>query len=450
MKKKRILLINPPFYKLMNSHFNGLSLGLSYIASILSKYEYDVKIYNTDYEKKNKYAKLRKIFNEYDNYKIILSNLSHPIWIEIKSEIKKISPDIVGITMLTGTYKSAQNIGKIIKEINKNIIVVVGGTHATVMSEEVIKNDCFDFVVRGEGEYTFLEIVNEKPLHTIKGLTYIDKNGMIINNQDRDFIKNLDSIPFPSRDLYINSDKYMDYGYIITGRGCPFECTFCASKKLWKKKVRFRSPKNVFDEIKFVHEKYNTKFFYFIDDTFTMNKNRTSEICKLLIKNNMDITWICDTRIDTLDEELLYIMKKSGCIRVKIGVESGSERILKMIKKRITKEQIRNTVSIIKKTGIEITIYLMIGFPTETNYESQETLDFAQELNPNYYSISILAPYPGTEIYDDIIKSNIPLPKEHWEYFFHQSKDMILSRNINMSLIDNCLKLNEKNRKVRI
>jgi len=448
--KKRVLLINPPFYRLMNSHFNGLSLGLSYIAAVLSKNGYEARIYNADYEPSEKYADLKKIFEGYDSYKKILSNLNHPLWLEIKEKIESFSPDIIGISVLTGMYKSAENVAKIAKESDEEIKIVVGGTHPTVLPEETIKNRYFDYVVRGEGEYTFLDILNGKKLSDIKGLTYINERKEIVNNSSREFIECLDSLPFPSRDLYLNDNKYMDYGYVMTGRGCPFECTFCASKKIWERRARFRSPQNVFDEVKLVNEKYGTKFFYFIDDTFTLNKKRSKEICKLLVENNLDITWICDTRIDTLDEELLRLMKKSGCVRVKLGVESGSDRILKITKKNITKKQVKDVVSLIKKVGIEITVYLMIGFPTETKEEMQETLDLARELDADYYSLSILAPYPGTEIYDDVIKSGIELPKEHWEYFFHQSKDMILSDNIDKHLVDACLALNDRKGKVRI
>jgi radical SAM superfamily enzyme YgiQ (UPF0313 family) len=433
----------------MNSHFNGLTLGLSYIAAVVSKDGHEVKIYNADYKSEKKYADLRKLFEGYDNYKKILSNLKHPLWLEIKENIKRFSPDIVGITMLTGTYKSAVNVGRIVKEINKDITVVVGGTHPTVLPEETIKNDCFDHVARGEGEYIFLDIVNGKKPEDIKGLTYINKDNQVANNPDREFIKDLDSLPLPSRDLYLNVDEHMDYGYVMTGRGCPFECTFCASKKMWKKRTRFRSPQNVVKEVKETNKKFGTTFFYFVDDTFTMNKKRSKEICRLLIKNNLDITWICDTRVDTLDEELAKLMKQAGCVRVKLGVESGCERILKMTKKNITKKQIKTAVSIMKKVGIETTAYLMIGFPTETKDEAEETLAFAGEIDSDYYSLSILAPYPGTEIYDDVIKNGIKLPKEHWEYFFHQSKDMILADNIDEKLVDKCLALNEINGKIR-
>ena len=446
---EKILLINPPFYRLMNSHFNGLSLGLCYIASVLSNNGHDVKIYNADYLNETRYANQIEIIDNYDNYKQILQNPQHKIWGEIGKVIRDFSPDIVGITALTGTYKSAENIAKIAKEIGSNIVVVVGGVHPTLLPDESIENECFDYVVRGEGEQTFLELANGLKKENILGLTFRDDSGNVVHNQSRGYIEDLDSIPFPARELYLNETEGMDYGYIITGRGCPFECTYCASKKIWNKQTRFRSEQNVMDEIKYVYGTFGTRSFYFIDDTFTLNRKRAKIICQMIIDAGLDIEWICDTRVDTLDEELLHLMKEAGCSRVKIGVESGSERILKKIKKGINKEQIRRAVSLIKDVGIDLTIYLMIGFPTETDSEVHETIEFARELDPNYYSLSILAPYPGTEIYDDVIRSGITLPKEHWEYFFHQSKDMILTLNIDEKTVNEFLSLNDDAGKVR-
>lgn len=446
---KKILLINPPFYRLMNSHFNGLSLGLGYIASVLKNNGHVVKIYNADYLNENHYANQIEIFKSYEGYKNTLNNLKHPIWHEIRNVIDEFSPDVVGITALTGTYKSAGNIAKITKDIDLDIIVIIGGVHPTLLPDETIKNELFDFVIRGEGEQTFLELVNGTKKDNIAGLTYRDHSGNIIHNPPREYIKNLDTLPFPARELYLNEPEGMDYGYIMTGRGCPFECTYCASKKIWNRKTRFRSEQNVIEEIKHVFNTFGTRSFYFIDDTFTLNQNRAKRICQMIVDEALDIEWICDTRIDTLDEELLQLMKKAGCTRIKIGVESGSERILKKIKKGLTKEQIRTAVSMIKDVGIDLTIYLMIGFPTETDSEALETIEFAKELNPTYCSLSILAPYPGTEVYDDMIESGVELPKEHWEYFFHQSKDMILTLNIKESTVNKFFSLNDVEGKSR-
>ena len=445
----RILLINPPFYRLMNSHFNGLSLGLCYIASILSKHGYDVTIFNGDFKKSQKYSTQKEIFDNYPQYNKILTDPGHELWQEIKNVIRDVNPSVIGISMLTGTYKSAQNIAVIAKQINPAINIIAGGTHPSICAQEVLASGLFDFVIRGEGEYTFLEILQGIPPGKISGLSYKKSDGRIIHNKDRNFIEDLDTLPFPARHLYVHEQNSMDFGYILTGRGCPFECTFCASKKIWKNHVRYRSPENVVDEINYVYHTFGTRFFYFIDDTFTLDKRRTEKILNLLSNLHLPIQWICDTRVNVLDENLLLLMKSAGCVRVKIGVESGSDRILQLIKKNITVNQIRTTVDLIKKTGLDVTIYLMAGFPSETKEDMLQTLAFAQELDPTYYSISIVTPYPGTEIYDEMLQSG-KMPLKKWEFFYHQSRDMMILNNIDQDILNELLALNDRNGKVRL
>lgn len=449
VSKKRVLLISPPFYRLMGSHFNSIPLGIAYIAAVLNENGHDAKIYNADYEDRRDYANQRQIFEGYENYKKILNDSKHPIWKEVKAQIEKFAPDIVGITMLTGTFKSVVNVAKIAKEINKEIIVMVGGVHPTILPEECIKISDIDYAVIGEGEYVALDFVNDKKLEEIPGLVF-KRNGKIINNGKRGFIENLDKLPFPARDSFVNPPTDPnEYGGIITGRGCVGECTFCASKKLWGRTVRFRSIESVFQEIKYLYNNYNTRFIDFRDDTLTLSMGRAKKLFRQIIDSSVKIEWTCDTRVDRLDKELLTLMKESGCKRVKIGVESGSQRILNMVKKGITKEQVHNAVKMIKEVGIPFTIYLLIGFPGETDEEVRETLNFAKELDPNYYSLSIVAPYYGTEIYDDFLKNNPGKLKENWEYFFHQSKDMILTDGISEEIVEEFLSLNERNGKSR-
>jgi len=443
--KPKVLLVNPPFWRLLGSHFNSLPLGLCYIASVLKANNHNVLVYNTDYDSKPDYSNIKEIYNNYEDYKEILSNLNHLIWQEINKQIIKYSPDIVGITINTSTYKSAENIAKLIKTHNKNVQIIVGGIHPTVLPNETIQSSYFDLVVRGEGEFTFLEILNGKSSYDkIKGITYYEgETNQIFENPQRDFVCNLDCLPFPARDLFLNDTKYMEYGYILSGRGCPFNCTFCASEKLWKSQVRFRSPENVINEIDHVYDTYGTRFFYFVDDTFTLNKERIKRICTDL-KVFDDITWICNVRVGTVSEQTLQIMKDSGCIRLKVGIESGSDRILRK-HKSITKKQVKDFISLTKKVGIDITGYFMIGFPEETNETVKETIFFAKELDLSYISPSILTPYPGTKIYDDMIKSGVNLPSK-WEYFFHQSKDMV--RNINEEFVDEFISLGERGERI--
>jgi len=427
----------------MGSHFNGMNLGLSYIASVLAHNGHNVAIYNADYLDTNEYLNQRQIFNNYDNYKVVLNDLNNPLWKEIELKIRDSRPDVIGLTMLTANYKVDKIIAGIAKKINKDIKIVVGGTHATIDPDNTLKNDEFDYLVRGEGELTFLELVEGRDKKSIKGLSY-KQNNKIIQNEKRPFIKDLDGLPFPSRDLFINSTNYIDYGNVITGRGCPYTCVFCASQKIWERKVRLRSPQNVIEELKDLKNRFNPPIIYFIDDTFTLIKDRAKNICRKIIEEKINIPWKCDTRVDKLDYELVNLMKKAGCIRIKIGVETGSENMQNKIKKKLTLDKIREGVKIIKSVGLPLTVYLMAGFPGETNRDIKNTIEFAKEIDADYYSLSIVAPYLGTEIYDEFIKSGNNINKEHWEYFYHQSKFMILNNNIDPELIDEFLALNER------
>ena len=442
-KGKKILLISPPFYRLMGSHHNGINLGLSYVASVLKSGGFHADIYNADYVDSDRYLDQREIFDNYNNYREAIEDMSNPIWKEVFSTVEKYGPDIVGITMFTANYKAARIIASFIKRINKDTVVVVGGTHPTIDPDGTMANDEFDYLVRGEGEYTFLDLISGAAIEDIKGLSY-KKHGRVIHNPERGYIQDLDALPFPSRDSFINGVKNMDYGNIITGRGCPFTCIYCASNKIWGRNTRFRSAGNVIDELIYLQHNFNSPLVYFVDDTFTLKRDRARDICRGMIEKGLHLEWKCDTRVDCIDYELVRLMKEAGCVRIKIGVETGSERIMKKIKKGLTREKVRRGVDIIKKAGVPITVYLMAGFPGETNDDIKKTIEFAREIDADYYSLSIVAPYLGTEIYDDFIRSNQKIDKEHWEYFYHQSKFMILNNKIDPKLLDEFLSLNER------
>jgi radical SAM superfamily enzyme YgiQ (UPF0313 family) len=193
-----------------------------------------------------------------------------------------------------------------------------------------------------------------------------------------------------------------------------------------------------------MYDQFGIKRLHFKDDTFVLNKKRILDLCNRITDAGLKIKWTCDTRVDNLDEATLRLMKNAGCVRLKIGVDSGSDKILKKVKKGITTDQIKRGVDLIKKVGIKFTVYLLIGFPGETEEDIRETLEVARKLDANYNSLSIVAPYFGTEIYEDFIKRNGAKGiKEHWEYFYHQSKDMILTDGIPEELVDEFLLLNE-------
>lgn len=441
----KVLLIAPPFYRLLGSHFNGLHLGIAYIASLLQKHGHDVKIYNADYQDNSNYLNLKEIFNNFPSYKAVLNDLTHPIWGEIRNAIYEYSPDIVGVTMFTANFKSAKNIAQISKALNPGIKTVVGGPHADLNPDEIMQQDEFEFVVRGEGEFTLLELAEGKKIKDIQGLSH-KLDGRIIHNEARPFLDNLDLLPFPSRDSYLNhiDRSFLDVGYLITGRGCPFTCTYCASPVIWQRCTRFRSVPNVLEELEHLRDVFSLIHVHFVDDTFTINKRRTKEICRSIIKRIPDLKWTCEARVDTLDEELVSLMVEAGCNRIKIGVESGSNRVLKMIKKGFNTDVVRRAVSIIKKHKLHLTVYLMAGFPGETTEDLKKTIDLARELNADYYSLSIFTPYYGTQIWKDLEKTGKKINKEHWEYFYHQSQEMVSNDELDPSVVEEFLALNEK------
>ena len=440
--EKRILLIAPPFYRLMGSHYNGLHLGIGYIASVLKQHGHEVKVYNADYSNTDEYSDQRQLFESYNLYKATLNDLSHPIWQEVRGKISDFAPDFIGITMLTANYKAAKNIAEIAKAVNNKIKVIVGGAHPTLDPEGTLAVEVFDYVIRGEGEFTFLELVSGQEEEQIKGLSF-KRDGKPVHNENRPFIQDLDCLPFPSRDSFLNDTEYLDFGHVITGRGCPFSCSYCASPQLWQRTVRFRSVSNVIDELEHLKKNYNSSLVHFADDTFTLNKQRAKEICREIIKRQLGITWVSETRADCLDEELVALMKEAGCVRIKIGAESGSDRILRKVCKGTTIEEIRRAVRLIRDQGLPLTVHLMAGFPGETNEDLRQTIDFAKELKADYYSLSVLAPYYGTEIWDELEKSGRKPDMEHWEYFYHQSQDMILNNDLDPDMVDEFFSLNE-------
>lgn len=434
----------------MGSHYNGIHLGLCYIASVLNKNGFDTEIYNADFLDSATYSNQKELFDNFDVYINILNDPAHPIWLEVREAIRNADPDYIGIQMYTGTFKSVQMVAALAKSLKPEVKIAVGGTHPTLDPFGTIKCEHYDYVIRGEGEYTFTEILEGREPAAIKGLTFKNSGGEAVSNEAREFMEDLDSLPFPARDKILSGNGKTDVGAIITGRGCPFQCSYCASPELSNQKARYRSVENVLEELEYMTRHLNISLVRFQDDTFTLNKSRTAEICDGMLRKGIDVQWVCDTRVDRIDGDLLKLMKRAGCVRVKIGVESGSDEILKKVRKGVTVERIRRGVEVIKGAGIPLTIYLMIGFPGETDDDVRKTIRFADEIDADYNSLSVVAPYYGTRIYKNLVKEGFGFEKSNWEYFFHQSRAMIMNTKISRQVIDEFFGLNDKNKGARV
>lgn len=429
----KILLIDPPFYRFIDYYNRFFPLGLSYLAAVLQREEYEVMIYDADCNINPSKMDFTRLEDDYPIYLKSLQDDDHLIWQELREVFHNFSPDIVGITVWTTFAASAFKIASIIKKMNKDMPVIMGGPHISIKYDEVLKI-CpdVDILVRGEGEETFLEMVRTmkgkvdvkfevKELKDICGISY-RKNGKIFHNPPRNFIKGLDTIPFPARDLLLNNASYNseDMGLLMTSRGCPYNCTYCATS-IWERKTRYRSPDNVIEEIKFVMDTYGTTQFTFKDDSFTVNRRRVHEFCDRLIKENIKIKWDCNTRVDLVDEELLRKMKKSGCNSIKVGIETGSGKILKLINKKITFDQCRRTAKLFKKAGIHWTGYFMAGVPSETKEDIYSTLKFMRELKPDYASFCTYEPFPGTELFKIGLEKGLTKSGQTLEDFYNTS-----------------------------
>lgn len=375
----KILLIDPPFQKFIGLQKYYVPLGLLYLAGELRK-RHDVTVYDADYFPEGKALSYIEQGENHHLYAEALENDNHPVWLEIDRVVREINPDVVGISLISTKYISGMKIAERCKKLGVKR-VICGGPHATIDPDEVLSNPHVDSVIMGEGEYCFEDAMTQRKV--------LGKR-----------ITDLDALNFPARDLLYNIVKYTpkDLGMIMTSRGCPFNCNFCCSVKLWDRKVVYRSIDSVIAEIKQVKDTYGTTDFYMVDDSFTATRKRTLEFCAKA--RELGITWSCLTRADLIDEELALAMKNAGCRMIKIGVESGSERILKIMNKKIHRDDVIRAASIFKKIGLKWFTYFIIGVPEETKEDLEQTINFVKEVRPDYASFGVYTPLPGTPFYD--------------------------------------------------
>ncbi len=447
MRFKKILLIVPPFYRLMGGKNNWIQLGLGYLASFLNKNGFKAMILNADYEDKDRDLSLKEVFAGYDNYRKIINDTNHPVWQDIKKRIAEYKPDLIGMTIvLSATLKCAENIARLAKEVDPDVKIIVGGPHATLVYDNTITKDWVDYVARQEGEHAMLELARGDDLSGIKGLSYKDEAGKPVHNKPRELMSDLDSLPFPSPEYLLIpvKDLKSNFGMITSSRGCSLNCIFCSSPRLWNKRVRFRSVDNIMAELEYRHDKYGVKRYYFCDDNISINKKFGKELCKRIIAKNWDLAWSCEARVKSFDEELLKLMKEAGCKRIKLGVESGSDKVLEYMKKGITVKDVRETVKLIEKAGIEMTIYILLGMPVEEPEDIEMTYSLLEEIKPAYVSLSVATPHIGSELWDRMKESNIDFPEDLWADYYAQSATTILNKNINKEVVDRFLALNER------
>ncbi len=365
----------------------------------------------------------------------VLDDPEHPIWVELERQILAHDPDLVGITCNSGNMDAVR---LMVRRLNhRSVPVILGGSHPTVLPEQSIRYTSADLAAIGEGELTLLSVLDAweygASVSSIASLAR-KENGQVITNPRGPLIDPIDDLPIPDRSFINRSDYFGEV--IMTGRGCPFDCSYCASKNIWGRRVRLRSVPSIIDELKMLmeaaqsdispscgpgdHERPGRWVVKVLDDTFTVNRKRTLRLLEEIIAQGLNrFEFTGGVRADTLDGELVAAMRKANFRRVTLGVESGSPRILKMIRKGETNEQVKRALTLLRDAGIHSHAFFMIGLPGETPEDIELSKKLILEARPDHVEINMVTPYPGTDIFPKLMPED-PLKIDRWYRWFHQ------------------------------
>lgn len=325
-------------------------------------------------------------------------------WRDLEADIADFRPHVLMISVTTPSLAQDLEAARVAKRLDPGILTVAKGAHFLVYDRETLEQ-CpeLDCVIRGEYELTAAELGVGAPLDSILGITWRRPDGIIQQNPPRPFIEDLDSIPFPARhlvrnELYFRPDTMEPQTTIVTNRGCPHACVYCLAPVVSGKKNRYRSVGNVLAEIRECVERFGIRNFLFRSDLFTQNKKWVIELCQAIIDAKLDIEWASNSRVDTINAEMLHWMKKAGCWIIAYGVESGNQEMLDLMKKKATVEQAREAIRLTREAGIKSSVYLLMGLPWERPETIEDNIRFAQELMPDFLEIFYTYPFPGTEL----------------------------------------------------
>ena len=441
---KRVLLIDPPWYRLFGGFLPRIPIGLAYLASVLEEKGHTAKVYVADYDKQalesGKYFRTHDLIVNVKNYHSTLGDLSAPIWNEVRRIIRDFRPDVVGLSVMTGKLGAGTNIAKITKEIaeeeGREIRVIFGGPHATAMPEEVARDPNIDVVFKREAELSLIEWIDRldqpEKWSEVGGLTFRGPSGELVDTGYMPFVADLNTLPFQARHLVHDKESFPpeSFGYIFASRGCPYECNYCSSHDTWSRKIRYIEPKRVVDEIEHSYHTYGTRYFSFEDDVFPFNRDHTIEVCEDIVERGLEIEWTCETRVNVLTEEIAQAIAKAGCTEVKLGVETGDQEILKWIKKKASLDQARIAADLLHDVNVDVATFFMVGFPDETRETMLKSFEFMKSLKPANICFSKTTPYPGTELYQLCIDQGLLDSGLDWSQFFHQNDSIHIMRNL--------------------
>jgi radical SAM superfamily enzyme YgiQ (UPF0313 family) len=438
---RRVLLIEPPFYRLFKDSYSlsKYPLSLGYLAqSVLKHLDWEVCTYNADFNPNAEPVEIAYLTGTgYQRYLAELKHQAGRVWSQITDVIADFAPDVVGISCKSQAYRSACLVARLAKQVNKDALVILGGPHPSMVGREAVSSADVDLAVVGEGEETLVELLHcvgsRGQLADIPGIIYRDQ-GIIRTTAARPPVHCLDGLGFPHAEasrVLKNFSSYPTHAFstLMATRGCPFACLFCGSRYIWGRKVRYRSPAHVVGEIQAL-QKLGLDTVHFDDDTFGVTKTYISKLCHVLRTECPGVRWSCELHVNLVHDDIIAELAQAGCYYIQLGVESGNNEILRQIRKGFTIEKARRAANTIKRHGLILQAFFMVGFPDETEESLRDTMDAIATINADTISYSIFTPYPGTEAFDICRQYGLIDSAYDVSRFNHQSPENCFCRNI--------------------
>lgn len=378
---EKVLLISPPFERFMGLSRFYYHIGLASLAAVLECAGIDVLIYDADYDPNGDMLSPKQLIKKHSDYEQALRGYSNPIWREIIDVVNEYRPDAIGVSVLSVTFPSAKHMIRLLRTLYPEIMIFTGGVHATLCPEELL--DLSDYVITNEGEYVIVDVVRGKV-----------KKGLVKGKR----VEDLDSLPFPAIHRLYKVDRYSkrDLSIVMSSRGCTNSCKFCNSFDIWNCNVIRKSTDYFVNEIKHLIVDYGINDFFITDDTFTCNKDWLQDF--LVKVKPLNISWRCFSRVDTIEENLVDQMIDAGCRHMKLGIESGSQRILDKINKGIQVSDILRADKILKKKKIKWSAYFIIGFPNETIEDIRKTQEMIKLISADSVTVNVYTPLPKNRL----------------------------------------------------
>lgn len=426
-----LLLIDPPYYRLYKDSYSltRYPLSLGYLASeARRRTNWNVVVYNADFRPTSEpYQVSHLIGAGFQRYRRLLTEADAPIWSEVAGVVQRYRPRVVGVSCKSQTFAAGCRVAGIVKRLFPDATVVVGGPHVSMVGGDVLDCPDIDIAVRGEGERTLVEVLEAiEAGRSVEGVAGVIRraDGQAVMNPPRDLIENLDELSFPHQAARHVLHEFALYppeafNHIFAIRGCPYNCYFCGSRNVWTRRVRGRSVTNVLAELEELY-RLGLRSVHFDDDTFGVKLSYVRELCEGIMARCPGMAWSCELHVNLVTDELVSTMASAGCTSIQLGVESGNNEILRQIRKGFVIDKAIAAADTIRRHGVQVQAFFMVGFPQETEQTLADTVAAMKRIGGTM-SYSIFTPYPGTEAFEDCKRRGLIGPDYDVALHNHQS-----------------------------